>query len=388
MLLERFPMPSKSDIHFGKIVVTNKFANKEEVEEALRLQYRFEKKRSITAVIEPFLLHVTSLEVSHVKAIQEKIHRRVIFCEGCRSKFNISQFAGGERFLCHKCGRRVEVPDSEGYFKWLVDFREQVEAFVKDEETLDAASPTLPMLEEEVSTSDKQTVMITREEIESVQDEDQTPMEGLNVADLKEEEASGKARTMKAEAVKDDAIELEDIDELEVDSAPEAPPAEQPPVVEEVVEESPAKKSPKDVAREIMRKKKKKKKKKAPEGGAKAERPKKEKKPKEKAGPKASEEASEIELAYAREGDTLTVTGGSEKAFLSHAPPLFEDLFSGKRCTIVLSAYGGLTRDGIKKIRTVYKESKSKGKVTLEISKEQAKLAGSMTKKMFSIKMV
>jgi hypothetical protein len=331
-------MPSKSDIQFGKIVVANNFATKDEVEKALRLQYRFEKKKEQTAVIEPFLLNVSTIEVTQIKAIQDKVNRRVIFCEKCSSKFNISQFTGGEKFLCHKCGNRVRVPHFEEYSSWLTDFQESVGSFLRDEDDLDATAPGIPGLEEEATRTEKQTILISRSEIE-------TPGEDSETGELEEPDEAGEPEL--------DLPELE----LEPDEVPEPEP---PP--------------------EKKKKKKKKKKKDAKEIAKKLKK-------KKGAGKPADDDSGSAALVYTMDKGTLSVTDGSEKSFLSEAPKQLEDLFAGRSCVIRLSEFGGLTRDCIKTIRSIYKDKKSKTKVTLEITKDQEKLAGSMTKKMFKVKL-
>ncbi len=349
-------MPSKSDIQFGKIVVANSFASKEQVEEALKIQYRFEKKKSKTSVIEPFLLHFGTLDPARIKAIQEKMHRRVIFCSKCSGKFNISQFAGGEKFMCNKCNSKIEVPDFASYVKWLKGTADEVAKFMESEKELDAAAPPIPSLEVEASKGEKDTVVIQRSDVETLDPEEEVDSsEGLDLAKLPKD--SGNA----AKAAPEDVIELEDAEELETgeEKAPTAPAAPAAPA-------KPAK-SAKDIARKIAMSKK--------EAGQAAAAP-------------AAKPKEEQDLVYALDGSTLKITAGTEAAFASKAPALLPALFSGKSCTISISSFAAASRDSIKLLRDEFKRLNGKAKVRLELTKEQEKLAGSMTKKMFDLKIV
>ncbi len=361
-------MPSKSDIQFGKIAVANSFATRDQVEAALKLQYRFEKKKSKTAVLEPFLLQGAGMDVARLKAIQDKMRRRVIFCTKCSSKFNIAQFNGGERFLCNKCNTRIEVPNFSSYSDWLKNYAGSIDNFIKEEEAV-SAGPSMPSIEAEVERGDKATVVIKKTDVEKAAG-DRPPADGFDIEDLPADSA-GAARPAKdvtaaAETLDGGVIELEDAGELEECGKEEAEPAAK----EKAQKAGPAAqghgpgKSAKDIAAKIKADKK-------------------------AQSPKPEPPQAGADLVYSLDGSILSFTGGDEASFLAKAPEVIEKLFAAsKPCMIKISGFKGATRDCIKKLRDLHAKTGGKAKVRLELTAEQEKLAGSMTRKTFDLKVV
>ncbi|MHC4781273.1 MAG: hypothetical protein ACYTFG_22080 [Planctomycetota bacterium] len=191
-------MPSKSDIQFGKIVVANHFATKEEVEASIREQAQYERERH-TIILEGVLLFRDFLTLEQVEAIQKRMKRRVIFCPKCHGKFNVFQFRGSEKFLCHKCGNKVIVPDGDHYRNSLKEIVDKVMAFF---EGAPEPAPEAPEPKE------RKTIMLKKEDLEA----------GALAGD--------------DEDVLEPAEEVEGaIEEVEVDGVLEEEPAEEPPLL-------------------------------------------------------------------------------------------------------------------------------------------------------------
>jgi len=239
-------MPSKSDIQFGKIVVTNHFATKEEIEEAIKSQAHFERVRN-TIILEAILLYRDILTLEQAEAIQNKMKRRVIFCSKCHGKFNVHQFRGSERFLCHKCGNRVTVPNQEQYRSALNDLASKAKAFF-DDGPADEASNTPRQVRE--------TIVVRREDIEeakkapdaSPEEEDiLEPAEDVEAA-IEEEEVEAEIESELEEDSGEGPIPVPDEPFMDESPAPlEAEPPEQ--EEEDIPEAKPAGKPKKPAAR-------------------------------------------------------------------------------------------------------------------------------------------
>jgi hypothetical protein len=154
-------MPSKSDIQFGKLAITSHFAAKDEVENSLKDQGRFERERH-TAILEAVLLQRKCLNLEQVEAIQKRMKRRVIFCSKCFGKFNVFQFRGGENFLCHKCGNRVNVPDGPEYRILLEGLAKKVGEFLAGKGSPEAPAPA----PEPAKAAERDTIMVSAKDIE------------------------------------------------------------------------------------------------------------------------------------------------------------------------------------------------------------------------------
>ncbi|MHC5039773.1 MAG: hypothetical protein ACYTHM_20910 [Planctomycetota bacterium] len=205
-------MPSKSDIQFGKIVVANHLATKEEVESSIKAQAHFERERH-TIILEAILLHNDYLTIEQIEAIQKKMKRRVIFCSKCHGKFNVFQFRGSERFLCHKCGNRVVVPDREQYRQSLKDLSKKVEGFEQGEPENSEPDSEPP---------ERETIMIRKEDIENAKDRIGGPDDSEEDVLEPVEEVEG--------AIEE--VELEG--EIELEEPVEAPPEEEVLIAEEI----------------------------------------------------------------------------------------------------------------------------------------------------------
>ncbi|GEM_PF-2792553 len=219
-------MPSKSDIQFGKIAVANHLATREEVEECLKEQARFEKERH-TLILEPLLLSRDILTFDQVEAIQNKMNRRVVFCPKCHGKFNVHQFRGNEKFLCHKCGNRVTVPDGEAYRDILKGLLEKVQAFLSGEEDLEAEP--LPEEKEEKEPR-RETIMVSREDIEMAK-ASRRPAEEEGGEAVQEVELEGEIETEEEGEEAGAPAGEEPLPALEGEG--EEPPAEAAPAMEE-----------------------------------------------------------------------------------------------------------------------------------------------------------
>jgi hypothetical protein len=98
-----------------------------------------------------------------VEAIQNKMERRVIFCDKCHGKFNVFQFRGGERFLCHKCGNKVIVPDREQYREILSSLATKAGSFLAGEPEAEIDEGEPPQ---------RETIMLRQEDIEKAKASD------------------------------------------------------------------------------------------------------------------------------------------------------------------------------------------------------------------------
>jgi hypothetical protein len=251
-------MPSKSDLQFGKIVVANHMATKEEVETGLKSQAQFERERH-TIILEGILLSKECLSLDQVEAIQKKMERRVIFCDKCHGKFNVFQFRGGERFLCHKCGNKVIVPDREQYREILTKLASTTGAFLTgepEEEPQDGERPQ------------RETIMLRKEDIERAKEPEDDFLEPID------EEVEG--------AIEEEVVEGEIVEEGETAPEPDLLP------VDDGATDTPADGQAAAPSKErgLKRKMKKGKKKPAKGKGEETEKPKKGKLKKKK-GPRA-----------------------------------------------------------------------------------------------------
>lgn len=151
-------MPSKSDIQFGKIALKNHMAAKDEVEDCLRDQSRFERERH-TTVLEAVFLARDILDVEKIEKIQNVMKRRVVFCAKCRAKYNVFQFRGGDKFLCNKCGNRILVPEQADYRRVLREQAGDVDKLLRGEPAAEAAP--------EAEVPHRETIVLTKQDIEA-----------------------------------------------------------------------------------------------------------------------------------------------------------------------------------------------------------------------------
>jgi hypothetical protein len=261
-------MPSKSDIQFGKIVVTNHMATKEEVETALKSQAHFERERH-TIILEGILLSNECLTIEQVEAIQNKMERRVIFCEKCHGKFNVYQFRGGERFLCHKCGNKVTVPDSGQYRSIIATLAEKVGGFLSGEPEVEETS---------AEPAQRETIMLRREDIEHAKGSAPPPEDDLDeVLELDSEVES---------AIEEEVVDGEVVEEDEPGIPSPGADAKLLPETETPGEGTEIPEAPPEKAKGMKNKKKKLKKKKKAAKGEKDSEPKRKKGKLKKRDPK------------------------------------------------------------------------------------------------------
>jgi hypothetical protein len=244
-------MPSKSDIQFGKLAVANHFAAKDEVEAGLKEQAQFERERQ-TSILEAFLLHRKCISPDQVEAIQKKMQRRVVFCGKCRAKFNVFQFRGGEKFLCHKCGNRIAVPEALDYRKSLDALRDEAAAFLLGSK----GAPASVMGDSKLA--ERETIVVSQKDIEKARSSKGAPKtsakdsgDGDGVLEpVEEKKASGPPPATTPGSPAPEAVEVEV--EAEIEAEPVEEPAPEAPAKPEAGEPAPAAEGPeKKIVRKI-----------------------------------------------------------------------------------------------------------------------------------------
>jgi hypothetical protein len=96
-------MPSKGDIEFGNLVIREKLALKDMVEECLQYQEEVERDGQVTT-LDRVMLQKGYLTEPQVYDMNKKQGRRVIFCTSCQMKLNVAGLAVGQKVKCTKCG--------------------------------------------------------------------------------------------------------------------------------------------------------------------------------------------------------------------------------------------------------------------------------------------
>ncbi len=102
-------MPSKGDKEFGKAALDRKFACAADIQRAFGEQKKLEQEGALTT-IDQVLTDLAILNPLQVEIVQDQLQRKVVYCPGCTSKYNLYKFASGTGVKCKKCGEQIEVP--------------------------------------------------------------------------------------------------------------------------------------------------------------------------------------------------------------------------------------------------------------------------------------
>jgi hypothetical protein len=102
-------MPTKGDRDFGEMAVKHKFVEPQEIEKALREQKRLEKEGALLT-LDRVVIEMGFMNPFQVEFIQERLNRKVIYCPGCMTKYNVFKYRGDTRVKCRKCSESIEVP--------------------------------------------------------------------------------------------------------------------------------------------------------------------------------------------------------------------------------------------------------------------------------------
>lgn len=97
------------DTIFGRLVITNRFATAEQVEEALLEQKAHEEAGRIVP-LGSILVERGILTMDQVEGILMKQWKRILVCNTCRKQFNVFGYQESKRFLCRVCHQPLEIP--------------------------------------------------------------------------------------------------------------------------------------------------------------------------------------------------------------------------------------------------------------------------------------
>ncbi len=102
-------MPSKNDLEFAKAAIQARYVTEVRVKECLEEQKKVEKKGKTTS-LDHVLFQRGLLTPKQLTELQNKLGRRIIFCDDCHAKLNVFDFEPGSKVKCPKCSESVLVP--------------------------------------------------------------------------------------------------------------------------------------------------------------------------------------------------------------------------------------------------------------------------------------
>jgi serine/threonine-protein kinase len=102
-------MPTKGDRQFGDLAIRHNFAEAGDIEKALQEQKRLEKEGGLTT-LDRVVIELGIMNPFQVEFLQEQLNRKVIYCPGCMTKYNVFKYRGDSRVKCRKCSEMIEVP--------------------------------------------------------------------------------------------------------------------------------------------------------------------------------------------------------------------------------------------------------------------------------------
>jgi serine/threonine-protein kinase len=102
-------MPSKGDKEFCRAAVERTFASASALQKALDEQRKLEKEGALTTV-DQLCIDLAILNPLQVEIVQDQLRRKVVYCPGCTSKYNVYKFRTGTGVKCKKCGEQIEIP--------------------------------------------------------------------------------------------------------------------------------------------------------------------------------------------------------------------------------------------------------------------------------------
>ena len=98
------------DSIFGRLVIKNRYATQDQVDEALQEQTRREKEGQIVP-IGTILIERRIMTIDQVADILKRQWKQILICDTCSKQFNVFGYKKGKRFMCRKCGNPLRVPE-------------------------------------------------------------------------------------------------------------------------------------------------------------------------------------------------------------------------------------------------------------------------------------
>ncbi len=102
-------MPSKNDKELARLAEHLGFASEDTLTKALETQRGLEKEGALVT-LDRLLVEKGVLTPVQVEILLEKQGRKVVYCTGCTTKFNVFTAEGGSTVACRKCGTQIPVP--------------------------------------------------------------------------------------------------------------------------------------------------------------------------------------------------------------------------------------------------------------------------------------
>ena len=102
-------MPTKNDRELGGILVELGFCAPDQVTEALDAQKKLEDEGALVT-LDRVLRDASVLTPVQLELALEKQGRKIVYCAGCTTKYNVFTQQGGDKVSCRKCGSSIPVP--------------------------------------------------------------------------------------------------------------------------------------------------------------------------------------------------------------------------------------------------------------------------------------
>ncbi|MHC5020183.1 MAG: serine/threonine-protein kinase [Planctomycetota bacterium] len=102
-------MPTKNDRELGTLLVDMNFAEQSVVDEALAKQKELEKEGALVT-LDRVMVENNWLTPVQVELALESQNRKIVYCTGCTSKYNVFTKPGGTTVTCRKCKASIPVP--------------------------------------------------------------------------------------------------------------------------------------------------------------------------------------------------------------------------------------------------------------------------------------
>lgn len=102
-------MPTKNDRELGKMLVDLGFATPDQVTEGLDAQKELEDEGALIT-LDRVMLEGGALTPVQVELALEKQGRKIVYCAGCTTKYNVFTQKGGSTVTCRKCKGSIPVP--------------------------------------------------------------------------------------------------------------------------------------------------------------------------------------------------------------------------------------------------------------------------------------
>jgi hypothetical protein len=102
-------MPTKNDRELGALLVDMNFAEQSVVDEALAKQKELEKEGALVT-LDRVMVENNWLTPVQVELALESQNRKIVYCTGCTSKYNVFTKPGGTTVTCRKCQASIPVP--------------------------------------------------------------------------------------------------------------------------------------------------------------------------------------------------------------------------------------------------------------------------------------